>query len=385
MQGIRIVVVGVGGGGCKVVDRVSEFAGEGVAIAAVNTDARGLADCRAPTKLQIGRGRTEGLGTGGEVALGRLAAEDDREAIRAALAGANLVWVVVCLGGGTGTGATPVVLDAARAAGAMTLCLATLPFQFEGPQRRSQADRTVLALREACNALIVVPNDRLFESVGETGLAETFARADDVLSTGIAGLCRLLIQAGHINLDFADFQKAVQNGKGICTLSFGEGRGENRADQALAALLQGPLTEKGEVLANAGSLLVSIVGGPDLTVKQIRQIMNAIEAKAPKPCYVTMGTVVDDGWQGKLTVTVVASEASVPPPETDPARDGAAEDAMGKDPIPSRGRRKSGAAAQTKLKLDTGRGRFKDVEPTMQDGEDLDIPTFIRRRIPVER
>jgi len=385
MANMDITIVGVGGAGCRIADRVVDALGDCAAVIALNTDTRALEDSHAATRLQIGASRTGGLGTGGDASIGRLAAEDDVELIRGLFPDTRFALVVACLGGGTGTGAAPVVLREAREAGALTLCLATLPCDFEGEQKRSEAHDALGDRRAAADALIVVPNDRLFESVGAADLEGTFRRADAAIGTCIGSLVKMIDQPGQINLDFADLQQIVRSSGGACTMGYGEGEGDDRSGAALAALLESPLLEKGRVLERSESILVSLVGGPDLTVKDVGKIMSALTAKAREGCRVSMGTVIDETWQGRVTVTVLAAEerldkpvrkVAAPPVEYEAGSAKAA-----------RGRKKTRkSAAQTVLRLDTyGKGRFKDVEPTLFDGEDLDIPTFVRRGIAIDK
>jgi cell division protein FtsZ len=381
MDEFRITVAGVGGGGCRVVDRLADETWHGVRTVAINTDARSLATCRAEAKIQIGKGRTEGLGAGGDAALGLKAAEDDLDILRSGLTESGVIFVVAGLGGGTGSGAAPLILQEARDAGMLGICMATLPFRFEGPQRRAQADRTLARLREICNALIVVPNDRLFEAVGDLSVKETFARADAILGGCLAGLCRLMSTPGHLNLDLADFRRVIQNGLGQCTMGYGEGSGPDKAAQALEALLKGPLLEQGEILARTGAVLVSIVGDADLRMKDVETIMDSLSARVPGHCYVGSGVVIEKSWSDRIAVTVVAAESTV---AQSPGPEG--EEAEEIKTISSRGKKRSAAAAQARLRLDSpARGRFKDVEPTMLDGEALDVPTYRRRNITIER
>jgi len=385
MRDVKIMVAGVGGAGSRIVERLVGALGAEVAVAAVNTDAAALAESRAATKVQIGASRTGGFGAGGDPNLGRLAAEDDGEMLRALFRGQDLVLLVLGLGGGTGTGAAPVVLGMARDAGAMTLCFVTLPFDFEGAQRRRLAEGALSGLREVCDAVIAVPNDRLLETVGDGTLAETFVRTDQIVSAGIRGICKLITQPGYINLDFADLQRVIRSSGGVCTFGYGDGAGQNRARTALTALLNSPLLEKGARVASAASLLVSVVGGGDLTVKEIKEIMAVITERASKDCHMAMGTVVDEDWQDRITITVVAADEWIAPPDAAAAEPGEVPDMP--EP-PARGRKKAASSPPTQgaLELDpSGKGRFKGTEPTMMDGENLDIPTYVRRGIPIEK
>lgn len=383
MQEVKIMVVGLGGGGCRIVERLSETLGAEVALAAINTDAAALAECRIGAKVQIGASRIGGFGAGGDANQGRLAAEEDQETLRALFRGQDLVLLVASLGGGTGTGAAAPTLTAARDAGAMALAFVTLPFDFEGPQRRLLAEGALKGLREVCGALIAVPNERLLETVGEGTLAETFSRTDQILSAGVRGICKLITHPGYINLTFADLLRVMRSSGGVCTLGYGDGAGQNRARVALAALLDSPLLEKGAKVASAASLLVSVVGGSDLTVKEIKEIMAAIGERAGKDCRIAMGTVVDDLWQDRITITVIASDERIMPEEE------AKPDVEVQDvPEPAgRGKKKAAAGAtQSDLPWEqANKGRFKGIEPTMMNGENLDIPTYVRRGIPIEK
>ena len=383
MEAMGITVVGVGGGGCRIIGRLMDPLLAGVQTVAVNTDARALAECRAMAKIQIGKGRTEGLGAGGDPVLGRTAAEDDIEDIKLIFTDTQLLILVVGLGGGTGSGVAPLILRDAREASIPTLCFATLPFKFEGDQRRSLADKTVAVLQDLCSALIVVPNDRLFETVGDQGLAQTFDRTDEILGRGVAGLCRMLNSPGRLNLDLADLRRVIRTGLGRCTLGIGEGSGTDKAAQAVREILDGPLLDKGEVLARAGSVLVSIVADPDLRMKDLEKIMESIKSRVPSHADVLTGAILDDLWRDRLTITVIAAEAvPVANPAAAQLPDGSDRD----DKITSRGRRKGAALQQARLRLDSpARGRFNNVEPTMLEGQDMDVPTYRRKGMMIEK
>ena len=381
-----ITVVGVGGAGCRIADAVTDGVRAGAAVVAVNTDARVLEASRAATRLQIGATRTAGLGTGGDAGVGRLAAEDDVELIRGLFSETRFAIVVVGLGGGTGSGAASVILREARDAGALTLCLATQPCGFEGAAKAAAAESALDTLLKIADAVVVVPNDRLFESVGADDLAGAFRQADQTLGLCLCSLIKMIGEPGQINLDFADVRHIVRDSEGTCTIGYGEGTGDDRTGTAVAALLGSPLLEKGKVLSKAQSLLVSIVGGQDLTVKHVGQIMSELSSRVGENCRVTMGTAIDEDWRDRVTITVLASDRRSAMGEAKVAEAPVEyEKQAGK--VPRRGRKKSKASqTQTILRLDTyGKGRFKDVEPTILDGEDLDTPTFVRRGIAIER
>ena len=382
MNDSDVVIVGLGDAGCQIVDQINSAGVGNAVIAVVNTDSKSLANSKAAVKLQIGANHTDGLGAGGDVELGRRAAEDDMAMIGGLFSNAKLVFLIAGLGGGTGTGAAPAVLAAAASVGAVTLCFVTLPFKFEGRQRRTQADSAVVKLTEAGNTLIVIPNDRLAESVGLANAAETFEKADRVIGEGICSIEQALVRPGLINLNFSDLRKVIKDSGGVCTFGYGAGKGKNKAREAIGALLENSLLERGNVIANAGSMLVSIAGGYDLTLKEINDIMDAVSRKMAKDNDIIMGTVVDDVWHDRVVVTVVAADRWTPVLSDGAARVDAAVESVESD-LPKRHRQ---GQTQTKLALESsGKGRFKDLEPTVQDGEDMDIPTFMRRGLVMDK
>ena len=383
---LTIAVVGIGSGGCRAVSHMAARWTEGPSVAMLDTDAQLLAECPAGTRIQLGRTRAQGLGAGGDVNAGRAAAEEERERLRALFSGADLVFLVAALGGGTGTGAAPVVARIARDEGALVLCFATLPFSFEGEARRSQAMQGLAALRTEADAVVAVPNQRLFELVKDGATAEqAFGQADDVLGSGIQAIWNLLVRRGLISLNFADLRSVVQNSGGTCVFGYGEAVGDVRAQTAASAALENPLLDHGRAVASARALLVSIVGGPDLSLGEIESIMNTISSSANSEAHVYMGAASHPDWIGRLSVTILASEQW----QQEPARKAEAppEEAPGAaDDEPESKKKRRGKVTQTKLSLDpSGRGRFKDVEPTILDGQDLDIPTFKRRGIAIEK
>jgi cell division protein FtsZ len=383
----RICVVGVGGGGGNAVSSMAAGWENGPAVIAVNTDAQALAGTRVTSRLQIGGKITRGMGAGGDVTVGRLAAEDDFEALGGLVGAMDLVFVVAALGGGTGTGAAPVVARAAHEAGALVIVFATLPFAFEGDRRMALARQGVAALRDHADVVIVVPNQALFAAAGSSATAEdAFRQADYMLSMGVFAIWKLLVQRGLINIDFATLRMVARCSGGISLFSYGEGKGFTRADEAVQAALRGPLVEDGAALADAESVLVSILGGPDMAIREVESIMNAIRKVVRKDAHIHMGTAIDEHWRDTISVTIVASqfwreedvqdEKAELVPETDAAPKAA----------PGGKRKKRAAATQPQLGFDTvSKGIFKDVEPTIVGGEDLDIPTFIRRRVVIEK
>jgi cell division protein FtsZ len=383
----RICVVGVGGGGGNAVDSMAAHWDNGPALMAVNTDVQALNATRTHTRLPIGERITRGLGAGGDAKIGRLAAEDDVEALQGLFRGMDLVFVVAALGGGTGTGAAPIVAKAAHETGAMVIAFATLPFTFEGERRMSQARQGLVELQDQSDVVIVVPNQSLFANAGEGATAEdAFRQADYILSMGVFAIWKLLTQRGIINLDFATLRMVARCSGGASVFSYGEGRGANRAADAAQAALHNPLLENGEALAQSESVLVSILGSPDMSIREVETIMRAIEDITRKDAHIHMGTAIDDSGSDVLSVTLVASrfwreekdETEPPAPEEVPSE-------APTQPAERRRKRKPGAT-QAQLGLEgIGKGIFKDIEPTIIDGEDMDIPTFIRRRVPVDK
>lgn len=377
------------------IDCVADVVGGGIRTIAIDTDAGALADSRAVTKLQIGARDTDGYGTGGDVLAGRRVAEADVEMIRNVVADTKLAFVIVGMGGGTGTGAAPVVLDAAREAGSLTLCFATLPFKFEGRQRAEEAARGMDGLEDRADVLAAIPNERLCMFIGEQRAGEVFERAHRLLGDGVAVVARLITQPGFISLDFADVQRIAQESGGLFTFGYGDARGRGKAEDAVDRLLDSPLIGSDETMAGAKSLLVTIAGGPDLALVEIGRIMDRIQAGIGKGCHLAMGTVIDEGWENRITVVVLASDRRVPRRAGAGQREVAtvtadagqeAGSGAAQAGVQAAGTGGKGEVLQTQFRLEPlGKGRFKNVEPTLMDGEDLDIPTFVRRGIEIEK
>ena len=375
----RIGIIGLGGGGCRVVDRISALSADGPVMVVVNTDARALEHCRTTRKVQIGTVRTGGRGTGGDVELGKLAATDDASPFRSLFKNLDMVFLVVGLGGGTGTGAAPVVLNLAREAGCLVLCVASLPFSFEGETRVRVASDALPGIRKAAHAVIGISNDMLFDSIGRAPVSESFVKADEVAGAAVRSLWKLLTSPGYLDLSFADLARTVQGSGGLCSLAYGSGSGADKAQRVITQLLESPLTGRGELLDSARAVLISIVGGPDLALQDIGDVMNALTGRFSSGTHIAMGTVIDESWRNKMMVTLVFSDRwdperatpdmSVPKPKTE---------ARAKTST-SRSKKKR-KQAQSSLAFETAaKNRFKDASPTLLDGEDLDIPTYKRR------
>ncbi|MDD7968830.1 cell division protein FtsZ [Actinomycetospora lemnae] len=300
-----IKVVGIGGGGVNAVNRMIEVGLKGVEFIAVNTDAQALLMSDADVKLDVGRELTRGLGAGAAPDVGRRAAEDHREEIEEVLKGADMVFVTAGEGGGTGTGGAPVVASIARKLGALTIGVVTRPFNFEGKRRATQAENGITELRNECDTLIVIPNDRLLQ-LGDVGLSlmDAFRSADEVLLSGVQGITDLITTPGLINLDFADV-KSVMSGAGSALMGIGSSRGENRSVEAAGKAINSPLLEAS--MDGAYGVLLSIAGGSDLGLFEINEAASLVQEAAHPEANIIFGTVIDDSLGDEVRVTVIAA------------------------------------------------------------------------------
>jgi cell division protein FtsZ len=298
-------VVGVGGAGLNAVDRMIDAGITQVDFVAVNTDIQQLQMSDAPTKIHIGSELTEGLGSGADPEIGRQAAEDAYDSIKRALRGSDMVFVTAGEGGGTGSGAAPVVAKIARELGALTVGIVTTPFKFEGTRRAHQADVGVQAMREACDTLIVIPNDRLLEVLDKsTSMLDAFRIADDVLRHGVQGICDLITNPGLINLDFADV-RTVMKDSGTALMGIGYATGDNRAKEAAERALGSPLIEM--EITGARGILLSIAGGDDLTLYEVNEAAEVVRGAATDDTNIIFGATIDDRLTGQMWITVVAT------------------------------------------------------------------------------
>jgi cell division protein FtsZ len=298
-------VVGVGGAGLNAVDRMIDAGITQVDFIAVNTDIQQLQMSDAPTKIHIGSELTEGLGSGADPEIGRRAAEDAYDSIKRALRGSDMVFVAAGEGGGTGSGAAPVVARIARELGALTVGIVTTPFRFEGSKRTKQAEVGVQGMRDACDTLIVIPNERLLEVLDKsTSMLDAFRIADDVLRHGVQGICDLITNPGLINLDFADV-RTVMKDSGTALMGIGYASGDNRAQEAAERALGSPLIET--EITGARGILLSIAGGDDLTLYEVNEAAEAVRAAATDDTNIIFGATIDDRLTGQLWITVVAT------------------------------------------------------------------------------
>ena len=300
-----IRVVGVGGGGLNAVNRMIEAGISQVEFVGVNTDIQQLRSSDAPVKLHIGRDLTQGLGSGADPEVGRKSAEDAYDQIKHVLRGSDMVFVTAGEGGGTGSGAAPVVARISRELGALTVGIVTMPFRFEGTRRRGQADTGVDELRRVCDTVIVIPNDRLLEVLDRsTSMLDAFRIADDVLRQGVQGICDLITTPGLINLDFADV-RTIMSDAGSALMGIGFATGENRGTEAATRALQSPLIDT--EIVGAKGILLSIAGGEDLTLQEVNAAAEEIRGAATEETNIIFGATIDPRLTGQVWVTVVAT------------------------------------------------------------------------------
>lgn len=350
-QAAVIKVIGVGGGGGNAVNHMVESSIEGVDFICANTDAQALKHSRVRTSLQLGGGITKGLGAGADPAVGRQAAEEDRDRIRDAIEGADMVFITAGMGGGTGTGAAPVVASVARELGILTVAVVTKPFPFEGAKRMRIAETGIKELGEYVDSLITIPNEKLLAVLGkEMSLLKAFSAANDVLLNATQGIAELITRPGLINVDFADV-KTVMSEMGQAMMGTGAATGENRARQAAEAAINSPLLEDID-LAGAKGILVNITAGMSLTIGEFDEVGNTVRDFADDDATVVVGTVIDPELTDELRVTVVAT--------------GLGEGKRGKE-------RKPGADEPTMRLVSS------DREGVLPDYRDMDRPAVYRK------
>lgn len=302
----NIKVVGVGGGGTNAVDSMVENGLRGVDFYVVNTDAQALSRSKVPTKVQIGRELTQGRGAGADPSIGAKAAMDAREEITKALQGADMVFITAGLGGGTGTGAAPIVAEIAKSMGILTVAVVTRPFRFEGPQRMKKANEGLERLREFVDTCIIVSNDRLLEVVGpKATLKEAFMVANNVLSMGVSSISDLISVPGLINVDFSDV-RTIMNETGGAVMGVGIGKGENRSTEAVKKACSSPLLDK-IVIDGARGVLICVTGGPDLTLYEVNEATTMVYEAASPEANIIFGAVIDERLKDEVRVTIIAT------------------------------------------------------------------------------
>jgi len=301
----RIMVIGVGGGGCNAIDRMISEGVQGVEFVAVNTDAQHLGKSLAPLRVRIGDKVTRGLGSGGDPEMGRKAAEESQQELREILKGADMVFLTAGMGGGTGTGAAPVIARLAREEGALTIGVVTRPFSFEGARRLKVAEEGIANLREAVDTLIVIPNDRLLELADRhMRLQDAFKLADDVLRRGVQGISELITVPGLINLDFADVRAIMAEG-GVALMAVDEASGDDRAREAAEKAISSKLLDV--TIEGARGILLNITGGPDLSLQEVFEAAQIIRSVAHPEVNLIFGAIIDENMEGRIRITVVAT------------------------------------------------------------------------------
>src|SRR5487761_2406942 len=305
-----IKVIGVGGGGCNAVNRMIEAGLAGVDFFSVNSDVQALRNARTENTVQIGGNMTRGLGAGANPSLGKQAADESREHLAMVLDGADLVFITAGMGGGTGTGAAPVIAQVAREAGALTIAVVTKPFAFEGRKRMQIAEQGIAELEAHVDTLITIPNERILQVIEKrTPLNEAFAYADDVLRQGIAGITDLITQPGLINLDFADV-KTIMTDAGTAMMGIGEGTGEHRAADAAQKAIASPLLET--TIEGARGVIFNITGGADMAMYEVNEAAEMISRSVDSEAQIIFGASIDPSMAGKVRVTVLAAGFGAP-------------------------------------------------------------------------
>ena len=432
-----MAILGVGGAGVRAVDHMARGGIDRVKFAVLDTDARQLSNSSVGLKHALGCKLTRGLSAGGDPDLARAAAQAEREEIRHLWQGADLVMIVAGLGRGTGSGAAPVLAQTARESGALVLALAVMPFEFEGSRRGQQAAEALRQLKTAADAVICLPNQKLARLLDEkTGLEDAFSFVNELLAQGARGLWRLATQGGLIQVDFADLCRAVRGRQAESSFASFSATGPNRARDVVDRLLSSPLLDEGRLLSEADSVLISLAGGPGMSLKEVQSVMELLQRSCER-AQVVMGAAVEPGFEDRLSVTVVASKRSSETvvhgdrlavgdeaPAKDGILDGESEFGMAGGvrgghgyghgqgqpstgrtqrfvaPAPElthegienlllkregatpRDRKKAAKLRQGMLPLEViPKGRFAKSEPTIHRGEDLDTPTYVRRGV----
>ena len=372
-QNARMKVVGVGGGGGNAVNRMIDEHLEGVEFISINTDAQALLTSKSDLKIQIGKKLTRGLGAGARPEIGRQAIEENRDEVGRALSSADLVFITCGMGGGTGTGAAPVIAELARDAGALTVGIVTKPFLFEGRKRMRQAEMGISEMRKNVDTMIVVPNERLLAVVGKgIPFQDALKKADEVLLHATQGIAGLITRTGIINVDFADVRTIMQNG-GAALMGTGVGRGENRAMEAAQQAISSPLLDNVSI-AGATGVLINIVGGEDLTLGETTQISEIIHDAAGDEAEIIFGAATDPAMQGEVRVTVIATgfDRAV----TGDPHQRASASAPGVLAFPQK-RPTPPPVANQQPRAEPR----KPATPSATEVPDMEIPTFIRRQM----
>ncbi len=352
-QFAKIKVIGVGGGGNNAVNRMIDSGLRGIDFIAMNTDRQALYSSRAEVKLQLGEKLTRGLGAGANPEVGLKAAEENRNEILESLKGADMIFITAGMGGGTGTGAAPVVAEIAKELGVLTVGVVTKPFTFEGPKRLKQAEEGINELKDRVDTLVTIPNDRLLQIADKkTTMVEAFVMADEVLKQGIQGISDLIAVPNLINLDFADV-KTIMEDKGIAHMGIGMATGDNRATDAAKQAIKSPLLETS--IEGAKSVLLNITGGPDLGIFEVNEAADLIRSSVDKDANIIFGAGIDENLKEEIKITVIAT---------------------GFDNV----NLSRNAVNSTKTEVNSDKDVREEVASSLDEEDELDIPIFLRRR-----
>ena len=422
---LRIKIVGLGGAGSNVLDRIVLDGPPGAELVAINTDMQALTGSVAGEKVQLGRATTRGLGAGGDPEIGYAAADEASGEIRAALDGAQMVFLCVGLGGGTGSGGARIVATLAREVGALVVAFATLPFTFEGRRRIVQAEEALAALRREADVVICFENDKMGDAVAPlAGIQDAFTAADQTISQSVRAIAALVQRRGLMHLGFDELAAALRvpgEAAPRCLFGHGEADGDNRANDALTRALKSPLMDRGRLLDGARNVLVNVAGGPGMTLNEVQILMEALNRYIGDDTRILFGAAVDPRLGQKMSVTILSAlEASVPAPVAAPAprpapvfsapapvvrraepepeepiyADEPEPVAVPAEPAPMpvaasatplAAKPKKAETKQEQMQFEpVARGRFERSEPTIVDGQDLDVPTFLRRNVKVK-
>ena len=406
-RNVAIKLIGVGGAGSNAVDRLKMENLDRLQLAVINTDYQALASSPVQDKVLIGMSVTRGLGAGGDPELGREAAESDREKIAAVVKGCDLIFLLAGMGGGTGGGAAPIVAEIAAEEGALVIAFVSLPFSFEGGRRLKQAEEALRALRQGCDAVIPLPNDVLLQEAADNEtVLDSFARADEWVGRGVKSIWSMLFKTGLINLDFATLRQAFQQRGGKTLFGLSEGQGENAVTEAIENLKLCPLLHTPEFSRKADRLLVNIIGGTDLTLPKVNEIMGAVAEQFGRDSLIIMGAVIDEALQNRVEICVLGTSdlggrgavlrrppARTKAPAAAPA--GLAPGQRAEPPAPARSAPPAEADAEAEAKAAAAkaeqeefgfgelesRGHFEKTDRNLFDGHDLDVPTYLRKGI----
>jgi cell division protein FtsZ len=385
--GLAVKIVGVGTAGIAMLSALNPVEFAAAQLVAINTDAGPFAACPAPVKIQLENKLLRGLGSGGDPDRGRALAEEQFSTLKSACQGASVVFILAGLGGGAGSGISPVLARAAREAGALVLAFVTLPFACEGNRRESQAQQGLEQLKAAADGVICLPSQRIFKLVDEnTCVLEAFRIIDRFVIEGVRGLWHLLTRPGLIQIHFDDLRTLLRERHTECAFAFVEATGAGRSREVVENILSHPLLDDGRALAESDAVLVSLTAGTDLSMAEINRVIDLVKRQCSQ-AQIIMGAALDPAMEDKLCVTVIAARrelASTGASARTETRTAGPGTGGGETVVarPSRGRKSGNKPIQTQLPLTIiSKGRFDKSEPTKHNGEDLDVPTFIRRGI----